>query len=165
MIWTIGTSNRSETEFFEQLIQRNVATIVDVRSRPWSRLPQFRGPPLSLAAAARRMGYLWEGEVLGGMNDIPTNAPTFLAALDRLLAIEAEGPVAIFCAEGDAAHCHRSWKAGAALLVHHGVVAINILRDGSEEPVTATLLRTMAGNIPQCVRDAALSASMKAVVA
>lgn len=162
---TIGTSNRTEAEFFEHLVARRVGIIVDVRSKPWSRLPHFRQSALKSAASARGLEYEWAGELLGGLNDIATNDPAFLAALDRLLELEAERPVAIFCAEGDPTQCHRSWKAGAALMVQRGVVATNILRDGSEEPVTRTLLRTKVTDIPSCVRDAALSASMKAAAA
>lgn len=164
-LFTIGTSNRTEVEFFSALHPRNVKTIVDVRSKPWSRLPQFRKPTLADTAALHGMTYEWLGEILGGMNEIATDDPAFLAALDGLLALEAEGPIAIFCAEGDPAHCHRSWKVGAALLVLRNVVATNILRDGREEPVTRTLLRTKVANIPPCVRDAALRLSMKAAVA
>ena len=56
-------------------------------------------------------------------------------------------------------------KVAAALLVRHGVVAINILRDGSEEPVTATLLRTKPANIPAEIRDQALAIATKAAAA
>lgn len=117
------------------------------------------------AVPPQGMHYHWEGAALGGLNDIRSDNPAFLQALDRLLALEQEGPVAIFCAEADPAECHRSYKCGAALLVHRGIVAANILRDGREEPVTRTLLRTKSDYIPSCLRDAALGASIKAAMA
>lgn len=158
---TIGTSNRSETEFFDPLVARRVVTLVDVRSKPWSRMPHFRGSALARSAPLHGVRYLWEGEVLGGLNDILTDAPAFLAALDRLLALEAEGPIAICCAEGAPTECHRVWKVGAALLVHRGVDPINILRDGRDEPVSRTLLRTKASDIAACIREAALKVAMR----
>jgi len=158
---TIGTSNRSEAEFFDPLIARRVVTLVDVRSKPWSRMPHFRGSALARSAPLHGVRYLWEGEVLGGLNDIRTDAPAFLAALDRLLALQGDGRVAIFCAEGDGAACHRSAKVGAALLVHHGVDATNILRNGTEELVSRTLVRTKPENIQACVRDEALRLALK----
>lgn len=158
---TIGTSNRSEAEFFHQLVVRRVVTLVDVRSKPWSRIPHFRRPALTKSAPMHGIRYLWEGELLGGLNEIRTDDPAFLAALDGLLALQGDGRVAIFCAEGEAAECHRSAKVGAALLVHRGVDATNILRNGIEEPVSRTLVRTKPENIPACVRDEALRLALK----
>ncbi len=156
IMFTIGTSNRTQVEFFEELARRNIKTIVDVRSKPWSRLPHFRKPALAESTPLHGMRYEWMGEVLGGLNDIRTDDPAFLAAIDRLLTLEAKAPVAIFCSEGDAAMCHRSGKVGAGLLVYRGVDPVNILRDGGEEAVSHTLLRTKAGYIPPCIRDQAL---------
>jgi uncharacterized protein (DUF488 family) len=162
MLFTLGTSNRTFDEFLEAAMRRGIRTVVDVRSRPWSRLPHFRKAALENALTARGMRYEWRGDLLGGMNDIATDDPAFLGALDQLLSIN--GPIAICCSEGDPAQCHRSAKVGAAILVHRGISAINILRDGSEEPLTRTLLRTKADNIPCCMRDAALSISIRVAV-
>jgi uncharacterized protein (DUF488 family) len=158
LIYTIGTSNRTEAEFFEPLIARGVRCIVEVRSTPWSRFAQFQKARLEQTAARYGMRYVWMGEVLGGKNDIRTDDPAFLAALDQLL--EFDGPIALMCAEGSPTECHRSWKVGAALLVHRGVVARNILRDRREEEVTRTLLRTKADDIPPCVRARVLALSL-----
>lgn len=154
VMFTIGTSNRSEAEFFDQLKARRVTKIVDVRSKPWSRLPQFRGSALTNAAPAHGIQYEWAGALLGGLNEIATDDPAFLVALDRLL--QADSSVAIFCAEGNPAECHRSYKCGAAALVHRGVDPINILRDGRDEHVSRTLLRTRGADIPPCIRATAL---------
>lgn len=162
VLLTIGTSNRSEAEFFDPLIARHVSAIVDVRSKPWSRLRYFTGASLAETGPLHGMRYLWMGDVLGGMNDIATDDPAFLAALDQLLMLEASGPIAVFCAEGAPTECHRCYKLGAALLVHREVDAVNVLRDGREEPVTRTLLRTRADSIPPCVRGSAIRISMHA---
>jgi hypothetical protein len=125
----------------------------------------FSRPELALAAKEHGLRYSWEGLVLGGLNSIATGDATFLAALDRLLTLETDGPVAVFCAEGDPSQCHRSWKVGAAAMVHRGVDPINILRDGREERVSRTLLRTKADNIPPCIRDEALRVALGRVTA
>jgi uncharacterized protein (DUF488 family) len=165
VIYTIGTSNRTEAEFFDTLAARGVRCIVDIRSKPWSRLPQFRKARFEATAQLRGLKYVWEGDVLGGLNEIATHDPKFLIALDRLLEFDAKMPTAIFCSEGAPTECHRSWKVGAALLVHRGVVARNILRDGLEEDVTRTLLRTKPIDVPVCLRDQALKLSMKVAIA
>lgn len=123
-------------------------------------MSHFRGSALAKSAPLYGVRYLWQGEVLGGLNDIRSDDLAFLAALDRLLALEGEGPIAICCAEGAPTECHRVWKVGAALLVHRGVDPINILRDGRDEPVSRTLLRTKAGDIPACIREAALKLAL-----
>ena len=61
--------------------------------------------------------------------------------------------IAIFCAEGDPAACHRTWDIGASLLVRYGVIARSILRDGREEDVTDTLRRVPPANISACIAD------------
>ncbi len=155
-VFTIGTSNRTESNFFGELNRRDVRTIIDVRSKPWSRVPHFRQSALVRAANAHGLAYLEMGEVFGGLNDIRTDDVAYLAALDRLLAAEAMGSVAIFCAEGHPTECHRVWKVGAALLVHREIDPINILRDGREERVSRTLLRTKPDSISPCIRDEAL---------
>lgn len=124
-------------------------------------MPWFTRAVLATAAKQRGIRYSWEGLILGGMNSITTHDATFLAAIDRLLTLEAAGPVAICCAEGAPTECHRVWKVGAALLVRRGVDATNILRDGREEAVSRTLMRTKPENIPACLRDEALRLALK----
>lgn len=155
-LYSIGTSDRSIDQFFEPLVARAIVAIVDVRSRPGSRLPHFRKAALSSNAEGRGMMYSWEGDQLGGLNESPTDTPSFIAALDRLMEVARSGPTAIFCAEGDPARCHRSWKVGAALLVQQKFQVVNILRDGRDEPITRTLLRTRGQDIPPCLREGVL---------
>jgi hypothetical protein len=102
------------------------------------------------------------GDVLGGLSDTSIDAPEYKEAIDRVIALATQAPIALTCSEGDARNCHRSWTVGAALLVHHSIAMTNILRDGSEESVTATLLRTRAADIPELVRDDALRISREA---
>lgn len=157
MLYTIGTSNRTAPEFIAELHRRGVTRLIDVRSSPSSRLPHFRGPVLARIAAASDIRYDWMGEVLGGRNDVPTTSPVYLKAADQLLTAAMREPTAIFCAEGDPAQCHRTWKVAAHLLLQHGLIARSILRSGADEDATATLDRTPHDSIPICLRKRVLS--------
>lgn len=161
-LYTVGSSNRSADQFFGELCSRTVKALIDVRSRPSSRLQHFRRAAIEPEAQRRGIDYSWRGELLGGLNDIRTDDVGFVEALYELARYADSHRVAIFCAEGDPANCHRSWKVAAALLVRHGIEAINILRDGSEERLTTTLLRTRPADIPAEIRDQAIAIAVKA---
>lgn len=151
MLLTIGTSNRTREEFFQELVKREVWLMVDVRSKPYSRNLWASDRALELEGVRQGIQYAWSGSVLGGLNLIPTTARAFRIAAESLLDATDRGPVAIFCAEGDPAQCHRSYKVAAHLLVQHGFVTTNILRDGADEEVRDTLARTRRKDIPVCV--------------
>jgi uncharacterized protein (DUF488 family) len=162
MLFTIGTSNRSADQFFETLKKYGVSRIIDVRSKPWSRLPQWRLQEAQQEAIARGFKFTWQGKVLGGLNDIPTNVPLYQKIIENVVALADQHNVAVYCSEGDPSECHRSWKVGSYFLARHGVVVQNILRDGSTEDITKTLLRTHPDNIPDCLRVEALTLSYHA---
>lgn len=155
MLYTIGTSNRSADEFYETLKKFGVTRLVDVRSKPWSRLPQFRLNEVQQEAVARGFKYTWQGKVLGGLNEIPTNVPLFQKIMENIVLLADEQDVAVFCSEGDPSECHRSWKVGSYAFVNHGLVVQNILRSGNTEDISKTLLRTNAADIPPCLRNRA----------
>lgn len=152
MIYTIGTSNRSVAEFFDPLQARGVKAIVDVRSKPYSRMRHFHREALKAEAAKRGMRYGWAGEHLGGLSDIRTDHADFQRALDGIVALSLEAPVAFFCAEGDPAQCHRTWKVAAALIAYRQVNPTGILRGGGEEAASMTLRRVARRNYPAELR-------------
>lgn len=157
MIFTIGTSDRTAEQFFGELDRRGVWLMVDVRSRPYSRNAWASRRALEIEATRHGIVYAWSGAILGGLNAISTTSRDFEVAADTLLDATECGPVAIFCAEGDPARCHRSWKVGAHLLARHGFSAVNVLRSGGEEDIAATLARTRSADIPRCLADAVTS--------
>lgn len=68
MLFTIGTSNRTQVEFVVELQLRGVTVIVDVRSSPYSRLPWFNSGKIAQWATEagidyRQMGHLAEAIV------------------------------------------------------------------------------------------------------
>lgn len=153
MLLTIGTSNRTRQDFFRELVRRDVWLMVDVRSKPYSRNPWANGRELEIEGVRHGIQYAWSGSILGGLNSIPTTDRAFRMAADTLLDTTDRGTVAIFCAEGDPAQCHRSYKVAAYLLMQHGFVSTNILRSGRDEDVRDTLSRTRGANVPDCLRD------------
>lgn len=162
MLYTIGSSNRTPDEFFGELKKRGIGRLIDVRSAPRSRFEHFRHPNILMEAAGVGVKYAWHGQLLGGMNEISTETPEYRKLADMVLELASEQNVAVFCAEGDPKDCHRSWKIGSYALVTQGLVVTNILRNGQDEDVTKTLLRTDPGNIPPCLRNKALELACKA---
>lgn len=157
MIFTIGTSNRTLVEFLHELERRQITVLIDVRSSPYSRLRWFNRGQIEKWAEHQGRFYRFEGQILGGRSETPVDHPDYLAALDRILSGAGRENIAIFCAEGDPAACHRSWDVGASLLVRHGVIARSILRDGREEDITDTLRRVPLANISACIAGQVLS--------
>lgn len=153
MIYTLGTSNRPLGEFIHELERRNITCLVDVRSSPHSsRFPWFNRQQIERWAEQQGRMYRWE-PVLGGRSDTPPDHPDYVAALDRLLSGAGRENVAIFCAEGDPAQCHRSWSVAASLLIRDGIVARSILRNGREEAISDTLARVDPRNYEVSIRQ------------
>jgi hypothetical protein len=154
MIYSIGYSTRTLPEFLQELERRGITCLIDVRSSPWSRNQPFNANQIELWCEKAGVMFRQSGDILGGMSDIPLDDPAYLAALDRIINAACREPVAIMCAEGDPAKCHRTWDVGASLLVRWGIVTRSILRDGREEDITATLRRVIPNRIKPEIRAA-----------
>lgn len=145
-IYTIGHSNRSLDHFAGLLRQHDIGTLVDVRSRPYSRyVPHFTKQPLSEALAAQGFRYVFLGDKLGGkLSDEYRDAggnvdyarralkPDFRSGLDELIAIADARPAAIMCAEEDPRRCHRRLLVTPAL-IERGVEVLHVRGDGNLE--------------------------------
>lgn len=139
-IFTIGHGNASLQEFERLLTVHGIATIVDVRSTPYSRYaPHFHRSTLSESTAAAGFGYRWMGDRLGGQPPgrdqtgapaIEVDSPSFRGAIAEVIALNKTGPVALLCAERDPEHCHRRVVL-APQLETTGLAVFHILRDGS----------------------------------
>lgn len=152
MLFSIGYSDRTLPQFLHELERRGIGQIIDVRSSPWSRNAAFNATQISQWSERAGILYRQEGKVLGGRAEIPLDHPTYLAALDRILAAACRERVVVMCSEGRPESCHRTWDVGASLLVRHGVVARSILRDGWEEDITDTLRRVAPARIAPEIR-------------
>ncbi|MDH3262054.1 MAG: DUF488 domain-containing protein [Acidimicrobiia bacterium] len=122
-IFTVGHGNAPFQEIERILRLHGVATLVDVRSAPYSKYaPDFRKSALAEYAAAAGLGYRWMGDRLGGreaesgqmsadgeVDPRPEVDPaSFVGALAEVVALNETGPVVLLCAERDPDHCHRS---------------------------------------------------------
>lgn len=104
-IWTIGHSNKPVDWLIELLKTDEVAVLVDVRSRPYSRFnPQFNTKALERSVVDAGIGYEWRGRNLGGLD----GNVDFEATLDDYTRrAEAGERVAVMCSEGSHLQCHR----------------------------------------------------------
>lgn len=139
---TIGHSTRPVAEFVEMLRAHSVRALVDVRTVPRSRHnPQYNRETLPGVLAEAGIEYIHMPE-LGGLRHPRPDSPNmgwrnasfrgyadymqteaFTQALERLMAIDADRPAAVMCAESVPWRCHRSLIADALLArgipVHH----------------------------------------------
>lgn len=150
-LYTIGHSNRSFEHFAELLRQHHVATLVDVRSRPYSKhVPHFQKRPLSDALTAIGVRYVFLGDKLGGKLEnqdysMRARAPDFQTGVEELIAIADANATAIMCAEEDPRRCHRRLLV-TPVLVDEGVEVLHIRGDGTLEPEAN--LRCEASQLP-----------------
>jgi uncharacterized protein (DUF488 family) len=149
-LYTIGHSTRALEELLGLLAEHGVEVLVDVRRYPGSRRnPHFGQAALAPALERAGVRYLHEPD-LGGRrsaqpgspNDAWTNAafrgyadhartPAFRVALERVLALAAERPTAVMCAEAHPSRCHRRLIADNAHA--RGLEVVHVLAPGRSE--------------------------------
>lgn len=111
MIFSIGHSVLSTEQFLKMLQAHEIATLVDVRSRPFSSFnSQHNRPDLKRALEASGIRFVWEGRALGGLGNVSIRSDAFVEAMERVLQLQETGPVVLMCSEADPADCHRSQK-------------------------------------------------------
>lgn len=130
-ILTIGYgSDRTADAFFSLLRRFGVKYLVDVRTKPYSRIrPEFCRESLEILASRAGLVYVFMGDTLGGM---PTDRDCYVEGkvdyarvrdknwfqrgLDRLERGWRSGHcLALMCAELEPERCHRSKLIGEAL--------------------------------------------------
>lgn len=147
VIATIGHSRHAFEYFLALLSDHHIATLVDVRSTPYSKwAPQFSQRPLHSGLDGRGLAYVFLGRELGGRPEGAefygaggrldyarrALAPDFRAGLDRLHALARDATTAILCAEEDPVNCHRSLLIAPALR-ERGIAVTHIRGDGRVE--------------------------------
>ncbi len=145
-IYTVGHSNHSIADFLSLLKRHSIASLVDVRSAPYSRYaPQFNRSDLEYSVEAQNIRYTFMGDELGGrppgddfydQNDhvlyyLVAKAPFFRRGLDRLVEEGSLYRTAIMCSEEDPADCHRRLLI-ARVLLEEGVSVVHIRADDTE---------------------------------
>jgi uncharacterized protein (DUF488 family) len=140
-IFTIGHGAESFGELARRCGPHRITTIVDVRSRPYSRhAPDFRKERLEGLCAEAGLGYRWLGNLLGGLPggtvtdrsdwSAVAASPGFLAGIAELEGLAANGRIVLLCAEVDPAACHRSLLV-APTLTERGYPVRHIVADGT----------------------------------
>jgi uncharacterized protein (DUF488 family) len=137
-IYSVGHSNHAPEVFVALLREHGVELVVDVRSSPYSRyVPQANRQALARTLEAAGIAYQWAGDRLGGKPegevadyDKLRASASFQEGVADLVALAAERPTAMMCAEGDHRRCHRHKLITPALL-DQNVRVLHIQPDGS----------------------------------
>jgi uncharacterized protein (DUF488 family) len=157
-LFTIGHSNYQLDRFLALLKQARVETIVDVRSKPFSRrFPWFSQGKLAERLREADIAYAWRGGALGGRPADPAlmrrgvadyaamaQSPAFQTAVAELIAeAHQNAQLCLMCAEREPLDCHRCLLITRAL-AERGLGVGHILSDGAIEPHAATEERLLA---------------------
>jgi uncharacterized protein (DUF488 family) len=152
-IYTIGHSTRPIAEFLEMLAAHGVRRLVDVRTVPRSgHNPQYGKEALSASLEARGIRYQhlpglgglrrprpdsmnqgWRNTSFRGYADY-MQTREFAQSLEALIAVAANEPTAIMCAEAVPWRCHRSLVADA--LIVRAVEVVEIQSATRTSPLT-----------------------------
>ena len=162
-ILTIGYgAGRSLEEILTLLAEYDVGYLVDVRTKPYSKMrPEFSRESLAVFARTSGLRYVFMGDTLGGMPGDPAcyidgkvdytairQRDWFQAGLDRLERGWRDGRrLALICAEIEPNRCHRSKLIGEAL-VARGVLVGHIDEDGAVITHQAVMDRLTGGQQP-----------------
>jgi uncharacterized protein (DUF488 family) len=117
LIYTLGTSTRTEEEFVALLKHYGLETVVDVRSFPQSRFEHFTRDNLKKTLEGEGIGYLYLGKDLGGFRRggylAYTGTPAYQQGIRRLEQVGRESLTAFLCAERLPWQCHRRFIAAS----------------------------------------------------
>jgi len=132
LIYSLGTSNRTASEFLDLFAEYRIEVGVDIRSFPTSRCPHFVKQPLQNLLESNGIQYEYLGKELGGFRKegYPAYVETdsFRNGLERLEGIGRGRTSAFFCAERFPWRCHRRWV--ARKLIERGWNVIHIIEKG-----------------------------------
>ena len=146
-IYTIGHSDLKAEIFFQRLTDFGIKTVIDVRSKPYSRYARWaRKKILEQELSNREINYIYLGNELGGkpfekiidFYDRERN-PLFVVGIQKLIDIAKSSDTVILCSEANPDKCHRKSIIGRHL-VNRGWEVIHILRNGATEIQQQTLL-------------------------
>jgi uncharacterized protein (DUF488 family) len=131
VIYTVGYQRLTLDALRGIVEEKGIDRIIDVRSVPYSRKPEFNRNRLK-AVFGRK--YLWKGAVLGGKGRIEGSAIRWLAG--------QEGALLVMCMEEDPCGCHRYYEIGRRLLAL-GVQCVHL--SGGGEHTTEELKEVCDG--------------------
>lgn len=111
-VYLIGHGNLSMYEFLDNLKSKEVVSLIDVRSVPYSKfVPHFNKVNLQKELEKEGIKYMFKGDVLGGRPaegfDVFLHSKKFEKHINSLLPILSSSKCAIMCSEIDYEKCHR----------------------------------------------------------
>lgn len=161
-ILTLGHGSLTAAEFVDLLASHAVASVVDVRSAPYSRFaPQFNREALQVTLHEAGIAYRFAGEYLGGRprdplcyfrGKVPEGKANYLELVNyqevsrrdwyqrgvrRLEDVARQHSTAVFCSEEDPTRCHRHWLIARTLL-QRGATVQHIRHSGALEDASST---------------------------
>ena len=161
-LYTIGYGARSLDEFIAALKRYEIAYLIDVRSKPYSRYkPDFSKEPLEEHLRQAQIRYVYMGDSLGGRPDDRScyddedkvvyarvaERDFYLAGIERLLNAQSQGlAVSLMCSEGKPESCHRS-KLIARTLTERGIPVAHIDENDALIGQNDVLLRQTGGQL------------------
>ena len=163
VVFTIGHSTRTISEFIDIIKAYTIKKVLDIRTIPKSRHnPQFNKDTLRESLKAVKIGYL-HMKGLGGLRHALKDSPNmawknasfrgfadymqtveFAASLEELIEAAKIRATVIMCAEAVPWRCHRS-LVGDALLIR-GVQVRHIMSEGSSRDHTLAPWAKVEGN-------------------
>ena len=146
VLFTIGHSNHSISQFVRLLSQHAIEVVCDVRSVPYSKAnPQFHREELGISLRKHGIQYLFLGAALGARTRDPdcivdgrvsycevAKSGPFTRGIVQVQALAASRRVALMCAEKDHLDCHRTILLSRCLIAN-GCSAQHILDTGDLE--------------------------------
>ncbi len=134
-VFTIGYQKLTVERLRQVMDKKKIAVLVDVRSIPYGRRPEFNRKKLE---ADFGPNYVWLGDILGGKF-----GPAKPAGIQKLVELSSKFPILVMCMEDDPCGCHRYYDIGSRLL-REGIDAIHI--HGDKEFHTSELQNVPAGS-------------------
>jgi len=154
-IYTVGHSTHPLAEFMSLLTRHGITAVADVRSQPFSRLPEYNRDALAAVLKCDGIQYVPLGRELGARREEPecyvdgqavyervAQLALFREGLDRLASGARQYRIAIMCAEKEPLDCHRTILVCRHLRTY-GLHIVHILADGTLEEHTDTEKRLM----------------------
>ncbi len=143
-IYTIGYGNRSINLFINLLQEHNITTLIDVRSKPYSRFNKdFSKAPLANTLETLGFNYLFMGDTLGGkpqnkslfINDKINNEAinlldSYQASISEIMELSENENICLMCCELNPEQCHRKTLIGETLL-NRNIQVMHINKNGN----------------------------------
>ena len=127
-IYTIGTSNRSISEFIDLLRYYKIDLLIDVRRFPTSKFEHFKKDKLEKSLKESGIDYFYLGKELGGYreggyeNYLKTEE--FREGLNKLIKLIEDRKASLCCSERFAFRCHRRFIGSALKELGYKVIHI-----------------------------------------